>query len=137
MARHLYRLGGWAFDRRRSVLAGWLVLLALVFGAAAAFSGKTTNAFSVPGTESQQAQDLLDKKFPGAGGGTARMVFAAPAGESLMDPDNRAAVEASLAKAAKAGEVSTVVDPYKAKTITPDGKIGFADVVYPVPADKL
>jgi uncharacterized membrane protein YdfJ with MMPL/SSD domain len=137
MARHLYRLGGWAFDRRRSVLAGWLVALALVFAAAAAFSGKTTNAFSVPGTESQQAQDLLDKKFPGAGGGTARMVFAAPAGESLMDPDNRAAVEASLAKAAKAGEVSTVIDPYKAKTITPDGKIGFADVVYPVPADKL
>jgi RND superfamily putative drug exporter len=137
MARHLYRLGGWAFDHRRSVLAAWLVVLAVVFGASAAFSGKTTNAFSVPGTESQQAQDLLDQKFPGAGGGTARMVFAAPAGESLMDADNRAAVEASLAKAAKAGEVSTVVDPYKAKTITPDGKIGFADVVYPVPADKL
>jgi RND superfamily putative drug exporter len=137
MARHLYRLGGWAFDRRRSVLAAWLVVLAVVFAASAAFSGKTTNAFSVPGTESQQAQDLLDKKFPGAGGGTARMVFAAPAGESLMDPSNRAAVEASITKAAKAGEVSTVVDPYKAKTITPDGKIGFADVVYPVPADKL
>ena len=137
MARHLYRLGGWAYDRRRRVLALWLVALVAVFGAAATFSGKTTNEFSVPGTESQQAQDLLEQKFPGAGGGTARMVFAAPAGESLMDASNRAAVEASLAKASKAGEVSTVVDPYKAKTITPDGSIGFADVIYPVPADKL
>jgi uncharacterized membrane protein YdfJ with MMPL/SSD domain len=137
MARHLYRLGGWAFDRRKRVLVAWLVVLGLVCAGAATLSGKTTNAFSVPGTESQRAQDLLEEKFPGAGGGTARMVFAAPAGESLTDPANRAAVEASLAKAAKAGEVSTVVDPYKAKTITPDGRIGFADVIYPVPADKL
>jgi uncharacterized membrane protein YdfJ with MMPL/SSD domain len=137
MARHLYRLGGWAYDRRRRVVAAWLVALALVFGAAATFSGKTTNEFSVPGTESQQAQDLLEQKFPGAGGGTARMVFAAPAGESLKDPQNKAAVEASLAQAKHAGQVSAVVDPYEVGTITKDGSISFADVIYPIPADKL
>jgi putative drug exporter of the RND superfamily len=137
MARHLYRLGGWAFEHRKRVLVVWLVVLGLVTAGAAAFSGKTTNEFSVPGTESQQAQDLLDKKFPGAGGGTARMVFAAPAGESLKDPQNRAAVEASLAHAKRAGQVSTVVDPYRARTVTRDGSIGFADVIYPVPADQL
>src|SRR5262245_55470547 len=137
MARHLYRLGGCADDRRRQVVAERLDALALVFGAAAAFSGKTTNEFSVPGTESQQAQDLLEQKFPGAGGGTARMVFAAPAGETLKDPQNKAAVEASLAKAKHAGQVSAVADPYKTGTITKDGSIGFADVVYPVPADQL
>src|SRR5262245_20756258 len=137
MARHLYRLGGWAYDRRRRVVAVWLVALALVFGAAAMFSGKTTNEFSVPGTESQQAQELLEQKFRGAGGGTARMVFAAPAGESMTEPQNKAAVEASLAEAKHAGQVSAVVDPYKTGTITKDGSIGFADVIYPVPADKL
>src|SRR5262245_4851250 len=137
MARHLYRLGGWAYDRRRRVVAVWLVALALVFGAAAAFSGKTTNEFSVPGTESQQAQDLLEKKFPGAGSGTARMVFAAPEGQSLKDKQNQAAVEASLDKARHADRVSTVVDPYEAGTITKDGRIAFADVVCPVPADQL
>jgi uncharacterized membrane protein YdfJ with MMPL/SSD domain len=137
MARHLYRLGGWAFDRRRRVLAAWLVVLALVGVAAAAFSGRTTSEFSVPGTESQAAQDLLDQKFPGAGGGVARMVFAAREGGSLRDARDRAAVEATLAKTRHAKDVRTVVDPYRAGTITRDGRIGFADVVYPVAADEL
>ena len=53
----------------------------------------------MPGTESQQAQDLLEEKYPGAGGASARVVFAAPEGETLTDPENRAAVEASLARA--------------------------------------
>jgi RND superfamily putative drug exporter len=137
MARHLYRLGGWAFDHRRKVLVGWVVALALVIAAAGAFSGQTVNKFEVPGTESQQAQDLLREKYPGAGGAAARMVFAAPKGEKLTDAENRAAVMASVAKAKKAEEVSLVVDPFQAKAISPDGRIGFADVVYPVPADEI
>jgi putative drug exporter of the RND superfamily len=137
MATHLYRLGGWAFDHRRKVLVGWVVALALVVASAAAFSGQTVNKFEVPGTESQQAQDLLREKYPGAGGAAARMVFAAPKGERLTDPENRAAVMASVERAKKADEVSLVVDPYQAKAIAPDGRIGFADVVYPVPADEI
>jgi putative drug exporter of the RND superfamily len=137
MARHLYRLGGWAFDHRRKVLVGWLVALALVIASAGAFSGQTVNKFEVPGTESQRAQDLLREKYPGAGGAAARVVFAAPKGEKLTDPDNRAAVMASVVRAKKADEVSLVVDPFQAKAISSDGRIGFADVVYPVPADEI
>ena len=137
MAKHLYRLGGWAFDHRRKVLVGWVVALALVIASAGAFSGQTVNKFEVPGTESQQAQDLLREKYPGAGGAAARMVFAAPSGERLTDPENRAAVMASVEKAKRASEVSLVIDPFRAKAISPDGRIGFADVVYPVPADEI
>jgi putative drug exporter of the RND superfamily len=137
MARHLYRLGGWAFDHRRKVLLGWVVLLALVIASAAAFSGQQVNKFEVPGTESQRAQDLLREKYPGAGGAAARVVFAAPEGETLTDPANRAAVMASVERAKRADEVSLVVDPFQAKAISPDGRIGFADVVYPVPADEI
>jgi putative drug exporter of the RND superfamily len=137
MATHLYRLGGWAFDHRRKVLVGWLVALALVIASAAAFSGQTSDKFAVPGTESQRAQDLLREKYPGAGGAAARVVFAVPEGERLTDPDNRAAVMASVEKARKAEEVSLVVDPFEAKAIAPGGRIGFADVIYPVPADEI
>ena len=56
---------------------------------ASAFSGKTSNEFSVPGTESQVAQDLLQDKFPEAGGGSARVVFAAPEGEKLTDAETQ------------------------------------------------
>ena len=92
MATYLYRLGGWAFRRRRRVLAAWVLIVALVGVAATTLGGQTDNSFSVPGTESQRAQDLLEQKFPGAGGASARVVFKAPEGESLNDPRHRAAV---------------------------------------------
>ena len=92
MATYLYRLAGWTFDNRRKVLLGWLAVLAVVIASAGAFGGEFSTKFEVPGTESQKAQDLLHEKYPGAGGASARVVFAAPKGERLTDPDNRTAV---------------------------------------------
>ncbi|HEY7075527.1 MAG TPA: MMPL family transporter [Solirubrobacteraceae bacterium] len=137
MATHLYRLGGWAFERRRTVLALWGVLLAAVIASAVAFGGSTNDKFSVPGTDSQQAQDLLEAKFPAASGTYARIVFAAPEGEKLTDPANKAAVEATLAKARGAADVSQVTTPYETGAITKDGTVAFGDVIYPVPAHEI
>jgi uncharacterized membrane protein YdfJ with MMPL/SSD domain len=137
VATHLHRLAGWAFDNRRKVLVGWLVVLGLVIFSASTFSGQFSEKFEVPGTESQRAQDLLHEKYPGAGGASARVVFVAPDGETLTDPQNKAAVMDSVAKASKAEDVSAVVDPYKAKAISKDGRIGYADVIYPMPADEV
>jgi uncharacterized membrane protein YdfJ with MMPL/SSD domain len=137
MATFLYRLGGWAFEHRRRVIAGWIVVLGLVVASAAAFSGKTNDKFTVPGTESQRAQELLEQKYPAASGAYARMVFAAPEGEKLTDSENKAAVMASLEETKKAEDVSQVIDPYSAHAISKDGRIGYADVIYPVPADQI
>ncbi len=52
---------------------------------AAAFGGTKNNKFEVPGTESQQAQELLEQRYPAASGSYARVVFAAPEGETLKD----------------------------------------------------
>jgi putative drug exporter of the RND superfamily len=98
---------------------------------------ETNDEFTVPGTESQTAQDLLEEKFPAASGATARMVFEAPAGETLAEPENQAAVTESLAAAAKAEDVDAVTDPFKDGTVSEDGRIAFADVIYPVPADEI
>jgi putative drug exporter of the RND superfamily len=137
MATRLYRLGGWAFQNRRKVLVGWLLVFVAVFASAAAFSGKTSNEFSVPGTEAQVAQDLLEKKFPEASGGSARVVFEAPRGEKLTDSANKAAVMESVENASKAPEVIGVQDPYSVGAISKDGRIGFADVYYPVKAEEV
>ena len=137
MATRLYRIGGWAFENRRKVIVGWLLVLVAVFASASAFSGKTSNEFSVPGTESQVAQDLLEEKFPEAGGGSARVVFAAPEGEKLTDAENKAAVMESVENASKAPEVTAVQDPYSMGAISKDGRIGFADVYYPVKAEEV
>ena len=137
MATYLHRLGGWAFTHRKRVLGIWALVLVAVFACASAFSGETNDGFEVPGTESQQAQELLEAKYPAASGDQARMVFTAPEGTTLADPANQEAIQASLAQAAKGEEVEQVVDPYEAGTISEDGTIGFADVIYPKPAADL
>ncbi len=43
----------------------------------------------------------------------------------------------SVAKASRAEDVSVVIDPYKARAISQDGRIGYADVIYPMPADEI
>src|SRR5262245_10205437 len=137
MATYLYRVGGWAFEHRWRVAGIWAAVIAIVFACASAFSGQTNDKFEVPGTESQQAQDLLAKKFPEASGASARVVYAAPRGESLTSPGNSSAVEASLKQASRAQDVIRVVDPYTAHTISRDGRIGYADVIYPVPEGEI
>ena len=137
MATRLYRIGGWAFEHRKTVLVAWLLVLVGFIASASAFSGKTSNEFSVPGTESQIAQDLLEDKFPEAAGGSARLVFAAPEGEKLNDAENKAAVMESVENASKAPEVTAVQDPYSTGAISKDGRIGFADVYYPVKAEEV
>ena len=137
MATYLYRLGDWAFRNRRKVVTMWAAVFIGVILCAIAFSGTTNDEFSVPGTESQQAQDLLHERYPGAGGASARVVFVAPDGETLNDPQNKAAIEESMALAAKAADVEAVIDPFTSNAITKDGTVGFADVIYPDPAHEI
>ncbi|MEV6413483.1 MMPL family transporter [Kribbella sp. NPDC051718] len=139
MATYLYRLGRFAFRRRRLVVFIWLGLLAAGITGAATLSGPTANGFSIPGTESQRAIDLLDERFPqaGADGGTARIVFQAPPGGKLADPASTALVKSTLARIESAPQVAKVVDPFAAKAISADGRIGYAQVTYDVPAQEV
>ncbi|MFG2819132.1 MMPL family transporter [Kitasatospora sp. NPDC048365] len=128
MASVLYAWGQWAVRRRGRVIGLWLVLLAAVGGLGTTLAGPTSTEFSVPGIESQQAQDLLQRRMPEAAGGTARIVLAAPAGSTLDAPAAKAAVEQGLQRAAQVPGVVQVADPYTARTVSPDLRIGFADV---------
>ena len=137
MATYLYRLGGWAFQHRWVTLGAWGSVLAAVIVCAVAFGGEQNDKFSVPGTESARADDLLHEKFPGAGGAQARVVFVAPAGETLTDPDNKAAVMESVERASKGEQVIKAIDPYSAGALNKDKTIGFEDVIYPVPKEEV
>ncbi|PSL01159.1 RND superfamily putative drug exporter [Haloactinopolyspora alba] len=134
MATFLYRLGRFSYRRRRVVGAAWL-LLAVLFGVGAStLSGPTSDSFSIPGTESQEAFDLLDERFPGANadGASARVVFAAPEGETLSEPQNQSVVSDVVGELADAPQVVSVADPFQAGTVAEDGQIGFAEVTYGV-----
>src|ERR1700761_2329288 len=128
----LYRLGRWCFTRRRYVLAGWVVVIAVLAVVAVAVKQPTSDSFSVPGTESQKALNLLDQKFPGTGGAQAQVVFSVPAGRSLASPADHQAVEATVAQLHKLPQVVGVLDPYQSGTVSGNGQIAYAVVAYPV-----
>ena len=110
MATFLYRLGRFSFRRRRLVTLLWVGLLVLFGVGAAVLKGPTSNDFSMPGTESQQAIDLLKDRMPqaSADGATARVVFAAPDGKTVTDPAGKAGVEKVVAKLKAAPQVASV-----------------------------
>lgn len=138
MAAVLYRLGGWAFDRRWVVVAIWAAAL-LVFGALAAVSGgHVSNSFTVPGTESQRALDLLNKEFPGTGGAVARIVFAAPPGHKLTEPRYRALIDPTVKAAQAVPQTVGGSAAFKESAqISKDGRIAFADLHFAVSVDKI
>ncbi|RKQ92736.1 RND superfamily putative drug exporter [Solirubrobacter pauli] len=130
MATALYKLGRTAFRRRKAVLAVWLLVLVGAFVAAATLSGTTTDSATLPGTESQRAADLLEKRLPEANGASGRIVFAAPEGERLTG-ERRAAVADAVAAAAKAPGVLEVSEPQTSA----DGRVALAQVSWAEPAD--
>lgn len=134
MSTILYRLGRLAYRRRKTVAALWLALLVAMGAAAATLAEETTDSFEIPGSESVEALELLNERFPEAApqGASARVVFAAPAGQTLTDPANQAAVQATVEELAQIDDVVGVADPFTAGTISPDGRIGFADVSFDV-----
>ncbi len=137
MGSALYRIGTWCYRRRKLVLVGWVILIVALAVLAFSFKQPESNAFSIPGTQSQQALDLLNEKFPGTGGAQAQVVFSVPAPRTLTAPTERAAVEATLAGLKKAPQVVYVTDPYSSGTVSKNGRIAYAIVAYPVPVANV
>ncbi|MEI5523775.1 MMPL family transporter [Streptomyces brasiliscabiei] len=138
MATFLYKLGRLAFRRRGRTTLLWLLILVGVGYAASAAPAPPADTFSMPGTESQKAFDLLKERFPDASadGATARVVVRAPEGK-VSDPDQKAKVEQLLADLAKAPLVKGVADPYRAGAVSKDGTTAYATVLYEVAATEL
>jgi putative drug exporter of the RND superfamily len=138
---YLYRLGRSAYRRRVWVVTAWLGLLVLSGAGAATLAGETEDSFELPGTESVQAMDLLNERFPQAApsGSSARVVFAAPSGETLADPANRDAIAATVARLSTMPDVTAVGDPFQVGAISAEGTIGYAEVQFGQswPADAL
>ncbi|MFB8771284.1 MMPL family transporter [Streptomyces broussonetiae] len=132
MATWLYRLGIGAHRRRRLVLAAWLAVLAAAVACLAVLGGRLDNEFTIPGSESQRAQDTMAEDFPAAAGTSAQIVFTAPEGRTVTDQRSAAAIQRTLAAAQDAPEVAAVIPPDKAGTVTEDGRTALAQVNYDV-----
>ncbi|WAZ21504.1 MMPL family transporter [Streptomyces cinnabarinus] len=137
MATWLYRLGLGAYRRRRLVLAAWLAVLTGAVCALLVVGGKLDNEFTIPGSESQTAQDTMAKDFPAAAGTSAQIAFTAPEGTTVTDPRAAQGIQRTLAGAQDAPQVAAVIPPDKAGTVTPDGRTALAQVNYDVSRSDL
>jgi RND superfamily putative drug exporter len=125
--------------RRRWVVAGWVSIIVVVGVLAVALKGHTDDAFNVPGTQSQQALNLLNAKFPGTGGADARIVFAAPPGHKLTDPQYNKLVKPTIKLAQQVPQTVGVSETNLKSplTLSKNKTIGFADIHFAVSVDKL
>ncbi len=112
MSSVLYRLGQWVFRHRQLVIILWLVLLAGVGGAAGLLNGKTDDAFTIPGSQSQKALDQLKRTFPATAGSSGELLITVPEGQRVDTPAVKQVVADAIVRLGRIDQVAAVVSPY-------------------------
>ncbi|MEU1985183.1 MMPL family transporter [Nocardia sp. NPDC019395] len=133
MSALLYRIGRFSFRARRLVLLSWVLLMVVLGIGAACLAAPSATTFNLPGTESQEAFDLLEERFSEVplDGGSAQIVFTAENG-TVNDPAQRRKITDVVQAAAGASEVAAVTGPFDNGLISPDQRIAVAEVTYAV-----
>ncbi|MFW6091961.1 MAG: MMPL family transporter, partial [Actinomycetota bacterium] len=119
---------------RRLVLVGWLLVVAGMIGVGTTFAGESDTDFSNPGSESQQAADMLaDAGYETDPLSAGQVVIATdPSIEGgVRNPQVRTAVEGLLGDIAAQLPGEAVDGPYAREAygqISPDGTVAFAEI---------
>src|SRR3954449_9270963 len=122
-------LARWCFRRKFVVLAVWVVALLILGGLSAKAGSGYTDSFSLPGTESTTALNLLTDNFNSESTDTNQVVFAA---DDVRDPAVRARIDRTLKEISDGPHVERVDSPFAkgaaARQISKDGTVAFANV---------
>jgi putative drug exporter of the RND superfamily len=132
-------LAAWCVEHRRIVVVSWLVALIGLTLISQSVGSSYKDTFSLNGTQSFQALNLLQKVAPKASGDSEQIVVAVKQGK-LTDPAVRGQVAAMLAKVAKLTDVASVASPYAptgAAQISSSGQIAFAKVTLTAQSIKI
>jgi RND superfamily putative drug exporter len=128
----------WITGHRKTVIIGWILALIVIGGISGSVGASFTEEFKLPASDSKEAFDLLETKFPAQSGDTAQIAYKADAG--VESPAVKKKMERVFAEIAKFPHVSEVASPYKeggAAAVSEDGKIAYATVQFDVPNNKL
>ncbi len=133
----LYRLGHAIARRRGVVVAAWLMVLVAVVGSSMALGDRYDDTFTVPGTPSQQGQDLLLDRFDQSG--TSAQIIVTASRGSITDGANATAVQ-QISSAVDAVPHVTMSNPLDATdpVVSSDGRstLGQALFARAVPSDR-
>jgi RND superfamily putative drug exporter len=132
------RFATWTTGHRKTVILGWI--LALVgFGMLASSAGSDfSEEFNLPSSDSKDALDLLEDRFPAQAGDVVQIVYKAESG--VESPAIERKMEGVFAQVAALPHVSEVSSPYEkggAAAVSENGKIAYATAQLNVTTDKL
>ena len=115
----------------------WVVAVVLAVLAVRSWGGSLTDSFTVPGTESQEAFDLLVERYPVRSGSELLAVFHTPEG-SIRNPSVQTAMSQFAREAQVVDEVALVNLPHERPgNVSPDGRTAIVRVVFDKQANKL
>jgi RND superfamily putative drug exporter len=125
-----------AIHRRKTVIVAWILVLVGVSMAAGAVGSDFRNVFSLPGTETQQVQDLLEKRFPSQAGESGQVVFHVDRGTLK---DRKADIDKAVEAMGGAPDIAAVSSPLAPRGggLTKDGRTGFGTVSFSKTIDEL
>jgi RND superfamily putative drug exporter len=135
----LLTLARWCIQHRRRVVIAWVAVAVLTSLIASAVGRNYATNFSLPGTESQKAQNLLTSEFSVQSGDQDTIVFHTSQG-TVQSPAVRGAIASLLSHVSTMPHVVGVVSPYGprgALQISPDRRTAFATLSYDKRANLL
>src|SRR5262249_26777608 len=120
----------WCYQHKSLVVVLWVAALAALGGASRLAGSGYDNAFTLPGTESAHAQDLLKSAFPRQAGEADTIVWHVSRG-LVRDPAVREGRAGMLGQVARSPSVAGVASPYThrgAAQVSRDGRTAYATV---------
>ena len=124
---------------RRSVVVGWVLIAILASVLAQAAGRNYATDFTLPGTQSQHALNLLKREFPVQSGDSDTIVFHSSR-TSVFSPTVEQAMTALLARTSSLPHIVSVLSPYSsrgAREVSADQHTAFATVLYSKQANRL
>ena len=136
----LRRLATFCYARRRAVLATWLVVLVGISVLGKVAGGDLLKSFSLPGSESQRAFDVLSHDFDRKGD-TGDLVFRVRGTGDAKSPAVEQAVDrvvATLRTQPHVASITTPYDPAGARFVsTRNPKIAYAEILFDVQSNNV
>ena len=111
MASLLHRMARWVAHHPIKGLVLWAVIVVGLTVLVSLVGARTTNDTSLPGTQSQDATNVLAADFPPTQNGTSPIVFKVASG-TVNSAANKDAITASVSAIAKVPHVTQATSPY-------------------------
>ena len=132
-------LARWCYQHRLVVITAWIGLLVGLTAMSQAVKASYDNSFTLAGTGSGSAQELLQRSAPAQAGDSDQIVWQVSHG-SVTNPAIEQRMSAMLARVSHVPEVASVASPYLPGSkvqLSPEGNTAYATVNFTKSADNL